>query len=477
MTYLKRHLTMLLAGAILLLTACSGVEESADALLTPQPEASQPVTFNAYINRSTKRVSSSSAIAAEATRGGTPGALSTASLTNLDGTHFADGFGVFAYYTDGRLYSQTALPDFMYNQQVLYDAASPHQWAYSPVKYWPNETSAAGSTSGADHLTFFAYAPYTDVSPTTGCVTDGSTTGIMGLSRATDSGDPYVRYYASMKPTEAVDLCWGLPCVNETKPAVAANVTFNFKHALAALNVQIDTDVDDASGSHTNAPHGNTRIYVRSITFEGFADKGQLNLYSTNAPQWNNMDCDCDLTSQPITLYDGRRDNREAIAEALNEQKRGLNPAIVQSEPYILTPSFGSNPATPGVTNTPVNLFDVSAWPFDDAENPTEGEIAARRAAPVYVIPTNDPMRVTIVYDVETYDPKLVSQYLSDGKTHGSTIENNISADILNGSSPITMEAGHQYTVHLHLGMTSVKVSAKVDDWEFGKNAEVHLPE
>ena len=38
------------------------------------------------------------------------------------------------------------------------------------------------------------------------------------------------------------------------------------------------------------------RIWVRSITFKGFAERGQLNLNNnTTTPRWNNLDCDCDL--------------------------------------------------------------------------------------------------------------------------------------------------------------------------------------
>jgi hypothetical protein len=256
--------------------------------------------------------------------------------------------------------------------------------------------------------------------------------------------------------------------MNKKRPeSISTKEIFNFHHALAALNVQIDADVDVVSHA-TSSLDGNTRIWVRSVTFEGFATKGQLNLNnSASIPHWYGLGCDCDLTSTPITIYDGRNNRHEGIAQALNERPTGLNPELVQSDPYTVNPEGGTPEAifsstTTGVTTSLVNLCGSSSA-ID---------------APSYVIPTNDPLRVTIEYDVETYDPKLVSQYLSDGKTHGSTIENSLSADILTGGGDyITMQAGHQYTVHLPLGMASVKVSAEVSPWEFGANAEVHLPE
>lgn len=109
---------------------------------------------------------------------------------------------------------------------------------------------------------------------------------------------------------------------------------------------------------------------------------------------------------------------------------------------------------TPGVTYDYVNLFS----PID----PNATTVSA--ADPIYVIPNGDPMRVTIVYDVETVDNKLAS-YLSDGKTHGSTIENKITRPIQLDNANIIMSAGKAYTISLHLCMTTVKVEAEVENW------------
>jgi len=421
--------------------ACTGVSDVVETPVQGHVDEPQAVSFSAYVNRGT-------------TRGGYQGTLSLESL-KLDGV----GFGVFAYYTDNHVYSQTMLPNFMYNQQVTWDGTL-NSWTYTPVKYWPNETGDNGATT-TDRLSFFAYAPYTDVDASTGRALVRPTTGIVGLSRSIDSGDPYVRYFATYVPKDATDLCWAVPTIDKTKPSVSERVNFNFKHALSALNVQIDADVDDGStGVDTY-----TRIYVRSITFRGFAEKGQLNLNNDqNNPRWNNLDCDCDLSSDAITIYDGRRDGREGASASLNEQRTGLNPDIVQSVPYTLDGgSAWGNIAnvTAGVTNTSVNLFNSST-----------------ASAPIFVIPTNEPLYVTIVYDVETFDSKLTSQYLSDGRTHGSSIENSISAYIkTGGDATIQMEAGKKYNIRLHLGITSVKVDASVTTWPTdGTSANVQLP-
>jgi hypothetical protein len=435
---------LLLMAMTLVVMACTGVEDMAG---TPEQERSAqqlPVAFSAYVNRST-------------TRGGATGQLTTDGTGGTTTSLRTEGFGVFGYYTGSRQYNQMSLPNFMYNQQVTYNGTS-ENWEYTPIKYWPNENGTNGSQN-TDYLTFFAYAPYAEVDGATGCVATNPQSGIVALTRVKDSGDPLVSYYASFNPSECVDLCWAAPLLDQKRPDnIGEKETFNFHHALAALNVQIDADVDVVSHA-TSSLDGKTRIWVRSVTFEGFATKGQLNLNnSASIPHWYGLGCDCDLTSTPITIYDGRNNRHEGIAQALNERPTGLNPELVQSVPYTVTPTFSST--TTGVTTSLVNLFSSSA--ID---------------APIYVIPTNDPLRVTIEYDVETYDPKLTSQYLSDGRTHGSTIENSISAYITNGTTPIVMEAGKQYTLNLHLGVASVKMNASVTPWADDIDVDVNVPE
>jgi hypothetical protein len=100
------------------------------------------------------------------------------------------------------------------------------------------------------------------------------------------------------------------------------------------------------------------------------------------------------------------------------------------------------------VKETAANLFDK-----------------ADATVPVLVVPlAGTPMNVTIVYDVETVDNGL--GLLSDGVTHGLSIENRITRQILlDNGDPLSLEAGKKYTVKLHLGLTGVKFSASVGEW------------
>ena len=457
--HMKKYSFILAAMGSVLLASCAKTGTDVQEPDVQSQEAA--VTFGAYVNRATKAGNAGSEI----------------SNSNLGTT----GFGVFAYYSNGGQYNNTSRPDFMYNEKVYISGG---EWAYSPLKYWPNEFGVDAASDDVDRLTFFAYAPWVDVNTTTGVLTDAyddstpdksTKTGIINLPRNSATGDPLVRYVASMNPTEGVDLCWGVaatafdgavtdgvtnsvaagsPYINVAKPTTGAKIDMEFLHALAQLNVQIDADIDQAAhgGSFVD---DQTFIYVRSISFDGFALRGALNLNSTKSagPTWLDYTGVGLLGQSVVTVYDGRRDGKEGVSGAVanDESPLGLNPALVQSQPYSGTPTTGV-PA-----GTAINLFSS-----DTATDP------------VYVIPTGGDMTVTIVYDVETKDDNLLSSTLSDGVQHGSSISNAITANL----TGITMEAGKRYNLNIHIGMTSVKFDASVTDWveDPANNQDVNVP-
>ena len=295
------------------------------------------------------------------------------------------------------------------------------------------------------------------------------------MTSNTTAGDPYVKYIADLDPDNRVDLCWGVanaafsstvtgatanniaigaPYIDLVKPQTDAKIAFDFKHALASLNVQIDADVDVSDHSHGKALDGKTKIYVRSVSFEGFTTKGLLNLNApaSEGPKWYELSSiNTKISGGSVTIYDGRRDGKEsqAGATAPSEEPTGLNTTLTPTETTL-------NPV--GVTNDAVNLFAADA-----------------KTAPIFVIPTGEKLKVNIVYDVETKDDNL-SGYLSDGTTRGSAVENSISQTVQISSSDVTLVAGKSYVVKLHLGMTSVKVEASVSDWGDGGTSDTDLP-
>ena len=167
--------------------------------------------------------------------------------------------------------------------------------------------------------------------------------------------------------------------------------------------------------------------------------KGSLNLNSATA-QWTAYEKGGPLNKDAVTFYDGRRDGREGYVADDSELPAGINPDLVQS---TLWDDFSPKP---GVTNSAQNLF-TSATATD----------------PAYVIPTGDPVDITIEYDIETADHKLKGYFLSDGKTNGTSIANRITkTNVLD-----RLDAGKSYTLTLNLGIQDITFNAKsVSEWK-----------
>lgn len=453
----------LAALGALTLASCSN--NDANELVAPSnQQAAQlqqtPVTFGAYVNRSV-------------TRSGMTGDITNTELAKsiADG----GGFGVFAYYTDMNEYDQSFLPNFMYNQGV---EKSGDNWTYSPVKYWPNEYGSTAISDDMDKMSFFAYAPYCASAEAGSAKTVDTESGIIGFSRNSATGDPFVKFVSSFNPAKKVDLLWGvqkssaawtpiygtftakpgLPWLNVLRPAASANpLEFEFNHALASLNVQIKK-VTNVAGTDVTTDN-DTRIYIRAIKFEGVSMKGALNLNNAKAgiPSWFALDCSSDIESgTEVTVYDGRKDGKEGAAAASSEKVTGLNENLIQNEPWASATHLGV-PYT-----TEVNLFNSATA--------TDG---------IYVIPSNDKLKITLIYDVETPDDNL-STYLSDGVTKGSSIQNVISKTICTDpsdeSTAISMVGGKKYTVKLNVNLNSVDYSASVAAWGENTDATADLP-
>lgn len=506
-----KKIYLLLATAALFAACASddlGVKEQPQA----QAEAGA-VSFEAYTQK--------------ATRAGWAGSLTTTELKKNGATE-AQGFGVFGYYTDNNDYEQRSTPNFFYNQQVKWNGST--AWTYEPVKYWPNEYGDKATSDDADKVTYFAYAPWVNVIPTSGKIEKLSTEtdeqykareqwGITGMTKNTSQGDPMVKYIASFNANKSVDLCWGVadnndgvwptvqndvelgiengtPWLNVQRPAsVGQKVKFTFKHATAQMRINIDAIIDEVRQGAPNTLDPKTRIWVRQVTFKGFALKGTLNLNNddnANKPYWLDYNGQNELVAEDVTVYDGRKDGKEGVAGAIatNEKVLGLNPALVQDGVY--EPSSGtnvysaaalkvqgvvgaggtaSNCERTGVTTTTVNLFN-------NATNEALNHNETGNNSIFHVIPVDENFEVEIVYDVETVSENL-AQNLSDGVTKGSSIENRIRKTITFGDNATTgkkLQPGHSYTLNLHLGMNSVKFDAAVSDWIEEAAQDVDLP-
>lgn len=433
---MKKMKQKLFVGSLALLAFMASCSSSNDDLIGGAPslnESSVPITFGSYLGRTAT------------SRAGATGVQTTATLAT-------NGFGLFASYTDNSSYGTSSTPNFMYNTKVTGTPTdAPTSWTYSPLRYWPNETGTDnnGATSeGTDHLTFFAYAPYVEATASTGAVTE-NTVGITALTKNSDAGDPKVSYTVASDPAKSVDLLWGvsntatwdnvtgtalnltegLPYLNLIKPKTDQKVSFNFKHALSRLGLTVQGAFDQvaAGGTLTDAKITVDKV---EITGENFAAKGVLNLNNTTAgvPLWDTSATDAGTLS--LTL-DGNN----------------LNPTIKDEG----ATKAASQPD--GVTATQQSLMKDDKTYFMFIPGTATSE---------------KPLVVKITYYTTTDDPNL-----ADGYTR---VENVITKKISGTDSGLEFEAGKSYTLNLVLGMTSVKVTATVADWDNGTSTQVDLP-
>jgi len=332
---------------------------------------------------------------------------------------------------------------------------------------------------------------------------------IVGTVKNTTSGDPYIKYIVDTDPATSVDLLWGVAAdkngyrgLNYTGAKEDGNVIpgncyidltkqigttdsikWNFKHALAQLNIQIIAAVDtategndiyvpkDATEISTNAD-GNvdnmTKMYLRWIEFGGFVMKGALNLHSEDVetpgvqyaePNWKGFDGTNELVIEPVRFNDGLKDGKEGTTNNVqkNELPVALNDTIIEKAADIDMAWEDKHPGIP--TAAYCNLFKNSG------EN-------AKATDPIYVIPTGEDLTIEMLYDVMTKDEKLAG-LLSDNKTHGSAIENKI-----NKETGVILEAGKSYIIKIVVGLESVKFWVEVTEWQDAtpKNTDVDLP-
>lgn len=238
-------------------------------------------------------------------------AQSRAAIMDLDDLK-AQSFGVFAYYTDNSDYVEgTSTPNFMFDQNVKWNGSA---WAYSPLKYWPNEAT--------DKLSFFAYAPHREQS-------NGNIELAAGFDNASASA-PSITYTLDGNQSTHVDLLWASPKPNLPKQAYAEDVKFTFNHALSRIGFKsvavIDESSNDANGdiddgAHSKPLDGNTKITLKSIKLTGnFYKGGKLNL-ATGA--WS------DHVAAASTVYNW------ATADFLNDDVTTTKAVVLNDDKYL----------------------------------------------------------------------------------------------------------------------------------------------
>ena len=539
----------------LVMGACTDSETLSDGLnigTTGAPE--DALSFSTYLGRSKKE-----------TRAGATGNIDTEVLKGAD-----YGFGVFAFYTGTDNYTdfrtqngagKTSYPNFMYNQKVTYNPTSTSEitkWEYSPIKYWPNDVQngkvddqendentkpATSSEKYGGKVSFFAYAPYVEVSqggspalidngiPTTG----STTTGILKLSGNKWNGassqdrfsDPYLLYAIPTNYSDDfVDLLWGtkggtnqnvnnesnkgvtgpgvqgvsttdyastllekyVTNADLTKQTTTGVIGFLFKHALSKVGGSYQGD-EEGDDEDKNTPT-NGLMVVLDLDDEGEESGADLEAFDTplndKTPYKTKVTIrDIQITAKMLQKdADGKKPGQDGYTPTYYKTNQGyLNLATGQwdfssvnestdnsdealtithnvtsnsSETAVQTASSGElseNIAEPssvsegatgfandlpiGVTTTPKNVYE------------DEGN------ALVFFPQTYPELTITIDYLVRTYDLNLANEYSAVGQKITKT---------LTFTNPV--ELNKMYNILIHLGLTSVKFTATVDDWD-----------
>ena len=460
---MKKFALFALAAAGIL-SSCSQSSDLVNDLPTPskeQKEEKTPISFDTY-NAKSAVVRSS--------RAGYAGDMTTAMLQK-------EGFGVIAYYTGTSDYSAWTkeAPNFMYNTKVYVDGATGTEvsenpsWTYSPTVYWPNDNATADNVgaagTGGGKLSFFAYAPYVAVTPSTGVVTSATTTGIKALSNNSATSAPTLTYSLD----GSVDLLWGTAGANDvtvgnaaqagatltggkadvnvdlTKMKTNGKIKFLFKHALAQINsLKVIADIDN-NGAATGGSLSNTKIYVEKVTLANGLTTGE-NPESTIIGNGT-----FDLTTGVWTAGSERENVafNVAAASVKTDADLAMNTAI---QIPATTPNV--NPgvtewedifATPGVTTTATDVLNGISTKLIPGANQT--------------------LKVTIKYWVTTKDSNLSKGY--------TWIPQEITKTISLGA----IEMNKSYGIVMHLGLTSVKFTATVSDWvAAGSEVRADLP-
>ena len=369
-------------------------------------------------------------------------------LTTANIKESTDGFGVFDYYTQNTAWASaasSATPNFMYNQKVKYNESAnttlyPAKWEYTPLKYWPNGTNDTEVTSGTygDYITFFAYAPHTAVTPSTGIVVDAtaypsSTEGVTAVSTNAAPNVPTVMFTVPANAKEQIDLLWATPMQDQQHMNLSGKVAFTFNHALAKLNVQVRNVVDAVSSTTPTAnitddkdatlENNETWVILQSLTVKANGTKtGTLNL---NDGTWTST------SGNSIITYD---------TDAFNLGKSGA------------TWNYDANDNTITVSADSKEGFKVIETALDLNSN----------ISPMIIPITADggiaigDFIITADYWVITKDPALASGY--------STVHQVITKS---NTAKISFAAGKKHNILVDLGLNSVDFNVTaVTPWD-----------
>lgn len=471
---MKKSLFFVAAASALMLTACSSENDVVQSPTNQNTVAvqQQALDFDVYMPQATN-----------ARRAGYAGVMTTPKLRLADA-----GFGVFAMYQDDDDYATgTFAPNFMFNQKVNWSGG----WTYTPLKYWPNETTADmlnatghASSDDLDKLSFFAYAPYVNLTTSGDMLASGDAyvdntvgaTGIVAITKETRVNDPLVKWKVSANPDNNVDLLWGVAPAgfsyiavngstvntdagkaikNLVKPDKDQKIKFLFKHALSRIGLTVTSAIDQVAdgGSLDN----NTRVLIDEVIIYGnFGTEGILNLNNTTEDQalWTSVDRTPSTALSPLFEINSTNGYLAPNLRYVASQITDVNDAVGEA---AVTTAF--NALNAGVLPKDQNLMVGGADPSKKVTDPEYafGTTLYKFDNPDYVVAKAKTATDAVVYEKDGSDN--YSQ-VYDGTGSGYEVDGSKQYYTLAETTTGTVDAGGTY--YIKAGTTYTKQTAGV---------------
>ena len=361
----------------------------------------------------------------------------------------SEGFGVIAYLTDdkkwataidGKTATTYPVPDFMYDQPVVWNATL-NRWGYSPMKYWPNPTN----NSADRYVSFFAYAPFVDRSSM-------GTTGITDMTKESDHR-PFVVYTID-EGGSSIDLLWasnadridckrngnGLIYYESTTEKWQA-VPLQFKHALSCVDVYVQRVYDEPTFSgKTPGATKTAKVFMRELKLasssntatNGLFKRGRLDL------ETGTWDSDGTWSASPSDIT--------YPATAFDDKLAGASVDDAEE-----------------IRNAELEKWAVTGTGVDDRER------LLFKAGSIMLIPQTAEITITptISYSMVTRasSEDLVYSPLTDAAgNHYSRIGNTVTGNDLK----IKLEAAKRYKLVIRIGVEHVDfIVDSIEDWDF----------
>lgn len=378
----------LMVVAALTWTGCSQNE-----IMDTNPDAHRAIGFGVYTGTQTRGVVTDNST----TNGGTANGLKVADK----------GFGMQAYLTSGAYQTNGLKGHFMDNVHVTWNASG-SAWTYSPVKFWPENTT--------DKVSFFAYAPYTDTSNTTA-------TGISFLP-ASNASDPVLGFKLQTAQQNMVDLVVSESnsgnngTIDQTQTTTAgSSVNINFKHVLTRVAMKAKTSTDISASDNL------TKVIITGVSIEHTEKLSNSALLNMKTLEW---------TSNQFLA------NSYALEKYSDNAKKG----IMNYASFAFGNARHSDAIDISTSSTGVSLFPDNQY--------------------LFLIPVNNASGTTNKGDVSVKISYMIITKASDDNDSVSTSENTKTVELPAG----IFKRGSAYELIFTISLNAIKLDVTdVESW------------